>query len=80
MIHFLAHHLADKLFGSRLSVGLVLIAGALLWLRAWLGGTTNTWEREWRGKRVIVVVSAAQPLSGAERSSPLEDKVTDKRP
>lgn len=56
MIHFLAHHLADKLFGSRLSLGLILVAGAVLWVRTWLGGTTNTWEREWRGKRVIVVV------------------------
>ena len=32
------------------------VAVGLLWLRIWLAGRKCTWEREWRQRRVIVVV------------------------
>jgi hypothetical protein len=59
MIHVLAHALSGTVFGSPWFWPALALAGVLFALRTWLGGTTNTWEREWRGKRIIVVVSVA---------------------
>lgn len=56
MMHAIAHYLSDQVFTSGLFLPLFVLAVLIFWLRTWLGGTTNTWEREWRGKRVIVVV------------------------
>ena len=38
----------------------VVLACTALWaLKSWLGGRQNTWERDWAGKMILVVVSRA---------------------
>jgi hypothetical protein len=38
----------------------VVLACTVLWaLKSWLGGRQNTWERDWAGKMILVVVSRA---------------------
>ena len=51
-----------------------LIAGTVgaagMWsVKAWAGGRKCTWEREWAGKMIMVVVSQSTSLGKAETRS-----------
>lgn len=54
-IHILASALSFS-YDWRSYISWIVAAVCVLWLRIWLGGRKNTWEREWRQRRVIVVV------------------------
>nr|XP_031862078.1 uncharacterized protein CI109_002491 [Kwoniella shandongensis]KAA5529150.1 hypothetical protein CI109_002491 [Kwoniella shandongensis] len=54
-VHSLAEYLGD-ISTSQLVVGAGVFA-VLFWLKAWSGGRSTTWEREWAGKMILVVGS-----------------------
>ena len=53
-IHSIASYL-DNATGSQLIVGALALAG-FYGIRVWAGGRKCTWEREWAGKMILVVV------------------------
>ncbi|WWD22715.1 hypothetical protein CI109_107208 [Kwoniella shandongensis] len=67
-VHSLAEYLGD-ISTSQLVVGAGVFA-VLFWLKAWSGGRSTTWEREWAGKMILVVILYLPP-----EASPLPESL-----
>jgi hypothetical protein len=59
-------HGIDSLIEGRVNYSYALIAVGVvtvaLSIKAWASGRKNTWERDWAGKMVLVVVGTARKL------------------
>jgi hypothetical protein len=56
-IHSLASYLSDAVEVSTVVSVVVGVAG-LFAVNRWAAGRKNTWERDWAGKMILVVVSS----------------------
>jgi hypothetical protein len=59
-VNYLASH-ASYVSTNRLILAALAVLGVYV-LKAWTGGRRNTWERDWTGKMILVVVSYTLPI------------------
>lgn len=60
-VNYLATY-ASYVSTNRLIYGAFLVFGLYL-VKAWTGGRRNTWERDWTGKMILIVVCPTQNSS-----------------
>lgn len=68
------HGIAALLEGRvnyRYAVTGVIFVVLVAMLKAWSGGRKNTWERDWAGKMILVIVSLGLGVATSSVSPPL---------